>query len=258
MRRSPVRRSLWTKTCFRVTVRGVQANDRLSILAVNVTIFDSGATAENRRLRPMVHQQKGEEMRTLILVVAILVLSSSAALMAGDIKGKVTARGAKHGGDAVIYIDKMPGKTFEPPEEHVLMDQKNLVFIPHVLAVLAGTTVDFLNSDDVMHNVFTPDKCAEKFNLGTWPKGHVRSYTFKEPGCVAVMLCNVHPEMEAYVVVLETPYFAVSAKDGSFEIKDVPAGEYTLKIWHEKLKGDDQTIEVAEEGVITVNFRLKR
>lgn len=178
---------------------------------------------------------------------------------AGTIKGKVEAKkGAKHSGNTVIYIEKISGKQFDPPKEPVTMDQKNLVFIPHVLPIVVGTTVKYLNSDDVLHNVFTPDKCAEKFNLGTWPKGQARSYTFKTLGCGAVMLCNVHPEMEAYVVVLQNPYFAVSAKDGSYVIKNVPAGKYTFKIWHEKLKGASQEITVPESGEVEVNFEIKK
>ena len=191
-------------------------------------------------------------------VVMVLACCMLGAALAGDIKGKVRARGVKHSGDAVIYIEKIAGKKFEAPKEHAKMDQKNLVFTPHVLPVLAGTTVDYLNSDDVLHNVFTPDKCAEKFNLGTWPKGQTRSYTFKDPGCMSVMLCNVHPEMEAYIVVFENPYYAVSAKDGSYTIKNVPAGKYTLNIWHEKLKGESQEVSVAESGEVGVNFELKR
>jgi len=200
------------------------------------------------------------EMKKMLLILTFFTVAAAFAglAVAGDITGKVTATGAKHSGDAVIYIAKIAGKTFDPPKEHVKMDQKNLVFIPHVLPVLAGTTVDFLNSDDVLHNVFTPDKCAEKFNLGSWPKGQVRSYTFKTPGCAAVLLCNVHPEMEAYVFVTETPYFAVSAKDGSYTIKDVPAGSYTLNIWHEKLKGAPQPVTVPEKGGVVANFQLKR
>jgi len=176
----------------------------------------------------------------------------------GSIKGTVKAKGARNGGDAVIYIESITGKTFAPPTKHAEFDQKNLMFQPHVLAVLAGTTVDFLNSDEVMHNVFSPDKCADKFNLGTWPKGQIRSYTLKTAGCQAVVLCNVHPEMEAWVVVTGTPYFAVSAKNGSYEIKDVPPGTYTLKIWHEKLKGKDQTITVPAKGDVTADFTITR
>ena len=192
------------------------------------------------------------------VVLSLFVLLASSTVIAGDIRGRVKARGWKHGGDAVVHIDKVPGATFSAPEKHAAMDQKNLVFIPHILPVLAGTTVDYKNSDDVLHNVFSPDQCAEKFNLGTWPKGQTRSYSFKEPGCFPVMLCNVHPEMEAYIVVLENPYYTVSAKDGSYEIKNVPAGKYTLKIWHEKLKGQSVEIQVPQTGEVVADFEIKR
>jgi len=196
--------------------------------------------------------------RIALSLFVFLAFFVSSAVIAGGIRGKVKARGWKHSGDAVVHIDKVPGATFTAPEKHATMDQRNLVFVPHILPVLAGTTVDYQNSDDVLHNVFSPDKCAEKFNLGTWPKGQTRSYSFKEAGCFPVMLCNVHPEMEAYIVVLENPYYAVSAKDGSYEIKNVPPGKYTLKIWHEKLKGQSVKIEVPEKGEVVADFEIKR
>lgn len=194
----------------------------------------------------------------LYLVVVALFSLCTFQLFAGDIKGKVKAVGAKNNANAVVYIERIEGKKFDPPKESARMDQKNLAFIPHVLPILAGTTVDYLNSDDVMHNVFSPDQCVEKFNLGTWPKGKSRSYTFKKPGCISVMLCNVHPEMEAFVLVLETPYFAVSAKDGAYTIKNVPAGKYELKIWHEKLKGSSTSAEVPGQGEVIADFELKK
>lgn len=197
-------------------------------------------------------------MKNFGFLIGILLIFTFNISLAGEIKGVVKAKGAKHAGDAVIYIDKIPGKTFDVSKGHAKMDQKNLTFIPHVLPVVIGTTVDFLNSDDVLHNVFTPEKCAEKFNLGTWPKGQTRSYTFKNPGCISVMLCNVHPEMEGYVLVLDTPYSAVSSKDGSYTIKNVPAGKYTLKIWHEKLKGNPVSIEVPDKGQVTTDFEIKK
>lgn len=197
-------------------------------------------------------------MKHLIVIVSVIMVFATGLLLAGDIKGKVKAIGVKNNANAVVYIERIPGKKFDPPKETAIMDQKNLVFIPHVLPIVAGTTVKYVNSDDVLHNVFSPDQCAEKFNLGTWPKGQARSYTFRNPGCVPVMLCNVHPEMEAYILVLETPYYAVSAKDGTYEIKNVPAGKYTLKIWHEKLKGQTVNMEVSEKGEATVDFELKR
>lgn len=188
------------------------------------------------------------------IFIAGIVLSSEA----GNIIGTVKAKGVKNSADAVVYIEKISGKTFNAPKEHAKMDQKNLKFHPHVLPILAGTTVDFLNSDDVLHNVFSPDQCADKMNLGTWPKGQTRSYTYKSAGCVTVMLCNVHPEMEAYVLALETPYYAVSAVDGKYEIKDVPAGKYELKIWHEKLKAQIVSVNVPEKGNVTVDFEIHK
>lgn len=196
-----------------------------------------------------------------ILIHGLIVLAIAATTLtahAGNIKGKVTAHGAKNAGDAVVYIEKIAGKTFSAPKAHAKIDQRNMTFKPRVLPILAGTTVDFLNSDDVLHNVYSPDKCCGKFNLGSWPKGQTKSYTFTQAGCFATLLCNVHPEMQGNVIVLETPYFAVTSADGSYEIKNVPAGTYTVKIWHEKLKGSAQSVTVAASGDATANFDIKR
>ncbi len=179
---------------------------------------------------------------------------------AGSIKGKVTYKKKKYLKTTVVYIDSVAGE-FSPPKEHLLMNQENLVFSPKVLPLLVGTTVDFYNSDEVAHNVFTPDKSADKFNLGTWPKGEIRSYTFDkkcENTCDAVMLCNVHPEMEAFVVILQNPYFATVDKDGNFEIEDLPEGKYTLSVWHPKLKSESQEVSVVDEGMTEVTFSLKK
>ncbi len=197
-------------------------------------------------------------MTRIVAMGVAVAVAVTAPVTAGEIVGKVKARGVKDSGNAVVYIDKIPGKSFSAPKEHAKMDQKNLAFVPHVLPILAGTTVDFVNSDDVLHNVFSPDKCADKFNLGSWPKGQSKSFTFKEPGCASTLLCNVHPEMEGYVLVVETPYYAVSAKDGSYTIKDVPPGKYTLKIWHEKLKAQETSVEVPEKGSATVDFEIHK
>jgi plastocyanin len=189
----------------------------------------------------------------LSLTAALLAMASSA--LAGDISGKVTATGMRSNADAVVYIDKIEGKTFPAPAEPIVMDQKGKVFLPKVLPVLVGTTVDFLNSDAFAHNVFTPDKCADKFNLGSWPTGEARSHTFEKP-CAAVMLCNVHPEMVGYVVAVETPYFAVTKEDGSYTITGVPDGTFTVSVWHERLKKQSQEVQV--KGSAAADFTLKR
>ena len=154
------------------------------------------------------------------LLGACLLLLFPAGSEAGTIKGKVIARGMRDHGDAVVYIEKLPSKTFPVPKDPVTLDQVHLTFVPHVLPVLAGTTVAFPNSDEVRHNVFSPSP-PKRFNLGTYPRGVTRTVRFDKPGEVA-LLCNVHAETSAYVIVVETPYFAVTAKDGSYTIQNVP------------------------------------
>ena len=189
------------------------------------------------------------------IVLGSLALCVTGTLLAGDIHGKVACKGARDSADAVVYVDTIAGKTFPPTTAHPIMDQKNLVFVPHILPVVVGTTVDFRNSDSVLHNVFSPDKCADKFNLGSWPQGQSRSYTFKQP-CAANLLCNVHPEMEAYIVALPTPYFAVTDKTGAYVIKDVPDGAYSVKVWHPKLK--ETTRPVTVSGATAADFEISK
>ena len=192
-------------------------------------------------------------MKTMIIAAIITIVALP--LAAGDIHGKVACKGVRNSADAVVYVDRIAGKTFPPPAAHARVDQKGMLFIPHVLPVVMGTTVDFLNSDAVLHNVFSPDACAEKFNLGTWPQGKSKSYTFKKE-CMAVLLCNVHPEMEAFVAVVPTPYFAVTEPDGSYSIKDVPDGSYTVKVWHPKLKAAQKSVAV--KGATEADFEIKK
>ena len=189
------------------------------------------------------------------ILLSVWLLTAALPLKAGDLHGKVVCKGVRDCADAVVYVAAIPGKTFPAPKEHAKMDQKTLVFTPRVLPVLVGATVDFLNSDKVLHNVFSPDACAEKFNLGTWPQGEIRSYTFKKE-CVAALLCKVHPEMEAFVVAVPTPYFAVAKADGSFQIADVPDGAYTVKVWHPKLKPAEKPVKVA--GATEASFEIAK
>ncbi len=188
-------------------------------------------------------------------VIASLIALVALPLLAGDIHGKVAAHGVRNSADAIVYVDKIAGKTFPPPAEHAKIDQKNMQFTPHVLAVVTGTTVDFLNSDAVLHNVFSPDACADHFNLGTWPQGQVKSFTFKKE-CFASLLCKVHSEMEGFVAALPAPYFAVTAADGSYVIKDVPDGVYTVKVWHPKLKAATKSVTV--KGATEENFEIAK
>jgi plastocyanin len=188
-----------------------------------------------------------------ICLTALTVLNTPAG--AGSLAGTVQATGQRSNADAVVYVDQIPGQTFPAPSAHAVVDQKDMTFVPHVLPVLVGTAVDFSNSDALLHNVFSPDACAERFNLGTWPRGEVRSFTFKKP-CAATLLCSVHPEMEGFVVAVPTPYFAVTDKTGAYSIREVPDGVYSVKVWHPKLKETSRQVTVS--GATKADFELKK
>jgi plastocyanin len=170
----------------------------------------------------------------------------------GTIRGVVKDRLVRRNA-AAVYIEKIPGKVFPPPQKHAVMDQKDLKFVPHVLPILVGTTVDFPNSDNVRHSVFTSKKSVTKFNLGTYGVGVVKKVVLDAPG-VTTLLCNVHAEMVAYLVAVETPYFAVTDRRGTFSIEAVPAGSYDLTIWHEQL--EEKTVKVTVEPGQTTDVEL--
>ncbi len=179
------------------------------------------------------------------ILVTVLLLTLSASMAAGAISGKVS--GAK--GNAVVYLEAPAGKTFPVPAARPVIDQKGLMFHPHVTAVQLGTTVEFLNSHKVAHNVFWPSIAGNKkltHNLGTWPQGEKRGFKFDNPG-VVTLLCNVHPEMAAYIVVSPTPYFAQVDESGSYKIEGVPDGDYTINVWHEGQKNVSKPVKVGSD-----------
>lgn len=194
-----------------------------------------------------------------VLSIVSLILLTGVAFSdggTGKISGTVNVKIPKFKANTVVYIEALEGD-FSAPEQHAVMDQKDITFVPHVLPIVQGTVVDYRNSDDVLHNVHTTDACAQKFNLGTWPKGEIRSYQYNETGCHAVMLCNVHPDMEAFVIVLQNPYFAVTDKNGKFTIDHVPPGTYTLKVWNERYSNTpSQEITVSDGKTVEVTFTL--
>jgi plastocyanin len=192
-------------------------------------------------------------MKNNVLILAI-VAGFALAASAGTIGGQVSGVS----GQSVVYVDAISGKTFPAPTEHPVIDQKGLVYQPHVMAVLVGTTVDFLNSDSVAHNVFWTSIGGNKklgHNLGTWPKGEKKSFKFDAPGAVPI-LCNVHPEMSAYLVVVPTPYFATSDQAGNYKIENVPDGSYTVIAWHEGAKNQSKPVSVS--GDTKADFTLSK
>jgi plastocyanin len=188
--------------------------------------------------------------RTLIALLYLALASNFA--LAGTIEGKVTP------GKSVVFVDAISGKSFPAPSTKRVINQKALVFTPHLLVVQQGTTVDFLNSDSVQHNVFWPSVSGDKkdrHNLGSWPKGETRSFQFNTPGVVPV-LCNVHPEMSAFIIVSPTPYFAETDDAGNFKIENVPDGKYNLAAWHEGMK--TQVKPVTVKGTAKLDFALAK
>jgi len=193
-------------------------------------------------------------MRRYLMMLAAVIAMVTVAANAGTISGKVS--GVKD--ESVVYVEVIAGKTFPAPADKPVIDQKGLMFQPHLVVVQQGTTVEFLNSDKVAHNVFWISVGGNKklgHNLGTWPQGEKRPFKFDNPGAVP-LLCNVHPEMAGYVVVSPTPYFAKTDKSGDFKIENVPDGSYTVTAWHEGAKNQTKPVTVA--GETKADFTLSK
>ncbi|MEI7788410.1 MAG: carboxypeptidase regulatory-like domain-containing protein [Chlorobiaceae bacterium] len=195
---------------------------------------------------------KTKFLKTALLMTSFGFIASNA-FCGGTITGTVDASIPKYKGDAVVYLLGVKGPV---TPQHASVDQKSLVFVPHVTAVPVGSTVDFKNNDKVNHNIFSAS-AAKKFNLGTYNPGMSKPVTFDKPGAIN-LLCNVHSEMSAWVVVTENQYAAVSEHDGKFTINNVPAGTYKITAWSEKLKAQETSVTVADGKTATVAIKLAK
>jgi plastocyanin len=186
-------------------------------------------------------------------VLAALIAAATAAAADGTVTGKVETTPAKYLGETVVYLKGPKGSA--RPAQTKAMDQKSMVFIPHVLVVTQGDTVKFLNHDNVVHNVYSPDN--EGYNLGSFKQNEERSYQFKQEGAYT-QLCSLHPEMLAFVFVAPTPYAAAVDSKGSYTITGVAPGTYQLAVWNSHLKAPDRSVTVAAGQTVTQNLSLKR
>lgn len=158
--------------------------------------------------------------------------------------------------DVVVSLDVKKGKALEKPAQAPVLDQKNCEYHPVALLIPVNTTIEILNSDDVLHNVKTMPGSKTQFNLAQPKFKRKLTMDFKTPEIVQVE-CNVHGWMHAVVTVAEHPYYALTDANGSFKITDVPPGTYTLKLWHAKLGEQSQEVTVGEKEDVQVALELK-
>ena len=157
---------------------------------------------------------------------------------------------------SVVYLESAPRGAFETNDGgHAVMDQHNETFVPHVVAIMTGTTVDFPNSDKFYHNVFSLSK-TRLFDLGRYAAGNSRSVRFDRAGIVRVF-CDIHSHMNAYVLVFSHPFFAMTGAEGRYRIENVPPGTYGVIAWNEGTSSETRPITVPDGGVGELDFTLR-
>lgn len=227
------------------------------------------------------------QSRSLTLVVLSLALAGLTpgpirAQATGSVEGTVTLSRALASRRVRLRIYAEPGKGATPPSqpapdlkdeyanvvvyiernaaadamtsERPAMTQKDETFIPHVLPILKGTTVDFPNQDEIFHNVFSLSR-PKTFDLPKYPAGESRSVTFPKAGVVNVF-CHIHTDMSAVILVLDNPFFVTPGQDGRYSISGLPPGEYTIVAWHERIKPVRQKIRIAAGQATTMSFNI--
>jgi plastocyanin len=179
----------------------------------------------------------------------------------GIVKGTITVAG-KPTADVAVSVEGIPAEVAKAhmsaaKSQKAVLDQRELKFVPYVLPVLVGTTVDFPNNDKSWHNAYSKSD-VKKFDLGLYSPGKTRSVSFDKPGLVRI-LCNVHPNMEAFIVVKEHPYFTVPDSRGNYRLDGVPLGKFRLQVWHPQLGTTETGVAIVRDGeVVDINFDLKK
>jgi plastocyanin len=157
---------------------------------------------------------------------------------------------------SVVYLESAPRGAFDQAEQgRAAMDQRNETFVPHVLAITAGTVVDFPNSDRFYHNVFSLSKAA-RFDLGRYAVGKSKSVRFNQPGIVRVF-CEIHSHMNAFILVFGHPFFATTDSDGRYRINNVPPGTYNVIAWNEGLASEPKSVTIPPGGLAELDFAVR-
>jgi plastocyanin len=157
---------------------------------------------------------------------------------------------------SVVYLESAPRGAFENVEPtHAVMDQRGERFVPHVLAITTGTTVDFPNSDNIYHNVFSLSK-TKRFDLGRYAAGKSQPVRFDRPGIVRVF-CDIHSHMNAFILVFSHPFFSLTDNDGRFRIDNIPPGTYNVIAWNEGVQTEPRAVTVPDGGIAEEDFVLR-
>jgi len=163
--------------------------------------------------------------------------------------------------DSLVFIEEVPNATYPPPTAPAVMDQRQRMFMPHVLGVLAGTTIAFPNTDEIRHSVYTLDGSPTIFDLGVYEAGESKQVRLETPGVVQLG-CRKHQEMSAWIVVCQNPHFTLVPKEqrGAFELAEVPAGRWRLRVFHERLTphAEDVTVPPGATVELTITGLRRR
>jgi len=185
----------------------------------------------------------------------VAAITSASFANAGTVSGTVTtAEELKTESAVVVWIEGIEDPKI--PETEASMSQIGAQFSPAFMVVVAGQSVDMPNDDDIAHNVFSYSK-PKNFNLGIYPKGQSKSVKFDQPGVVDVF-CSMHKSMKAKILVVGSPFYNSSKMGKEFEIKDIPAGDYELKVWHKDLTLKSVPIQITEDDVSAVEITLTK
>ena len=239
-----------------VTIRGALRRRFCSIggaywCGLWIRRFAGSVAARERRTR---HLRPCMRPVTVALVAALIWVPALGAQEGATVKGLLRL-GRTTGPSPVVYLLSAEGSPLESTPERAVIDQRNMRFTPMVLTTAVGSTVEFLNSDRLMHNVFSPRGSGPGFDLGTYQQGDRRDHTFRELG-EHVILCHIHPEMVAYVVVVPTKHHTTVDEDGRFEFRDVPAGTYQLNVWRRRFPTSQRALTLSAGAVAEVVVSL--
>ena len=200
------------------------------------------AAARNGSIRGRV-----EVRRALPTMAPRASVTDTAMLKAADFTDRLRS---------VVYLESAPRAAFEAADPaHAVLDQRNETFVPHLLAITTGTTVDFPNSDRIYHNVFSLSK-TKTFDLGRYAAGRSQSVRFDRPGIVRVF-CDIHSHMNAFILVFNHRFFAVTDADGRYRIDNIPPGTYNVVAWNEGLASEPRAAAVPDGGSTELDFSLR-